>query len=351
MCRNRRKAGESGSATGGSDAMRNAGRPQHLLWRTVKTHAARTILAIALMAFACFPCTLAYAGEETLDVSDESIERALASYSSFWDVKSYDLPEGHDWYIEFSAYPGCTFNGEIQFRCLTCNAGIYKVIPARGHKWSEWETTQEATCTEEGSQTRTCSVCGATESQSIEPLGHDWGDWTVETEAAPGVEGSQVRTCSRCGAVDREIIAALPVDPNDDPSSNSDPTPSTSSVNAATSSSSAPVRTAGSGNAVVDAVAVPAESVQDPSESLVALSYDAPGIPSPVSAGGTADTLAPHQGVVIAVLVVDAAAIVAYVVVGRPLNAQAKWVRDRREKAIDNLSSRDADGNGKGASK
>ncbi len=53
--------------------------------------------------------------------------------------------------------------------CLDCGKLIAKgeVIPAKGHQWSEWTVTKEATCFADGEKTRTCSVCGETETEVI----------------------------------------------------------------------------------------------------------------------------------------------------------------------------------------
>ncbi len=53
--------------------------------------------------------------------------------------------------------------------CLDCGKLIAKgeVIPAKGHQWSDWSVTKEATCFEAGEKTRTCTVCGETETEEI----------------------------------------------------------------------------------------------------------------------------------------------------------------------------------------
>lgn len=163
----------------------------------------------------------------------------------------------------------CTAAGSITYwtcsicgKCFADEAGTAEiaeadtVIPATGHAWSEWVTTEDGT-----TMTRTCANCGATEAVPtdgtkvhvdtvaatctttgnpeywysadadgtvlyfadaegktqiaeadtvIPAAGHTWGDWEVTTEPAFGVEGERTRTCS-CGETETAAIPALTV--------------------------------------------------------------------------------------------------------------------------------------------
>lgn len=78
--------------------------------------------------------------------------------------------------------------------------------PAHTHSYSEWVTTQNATCTVPGTQTRTCS-CGDTQTQTISAQGHKYGNWTTTKNATCTSSGVQSRSCA-CGDIQTQTIAA-----------------------------------------------------------------------------------------------------------------------------------------------
>ena len=172
----------------------------------------------------------------------------------------------------------CIENGNIEYwHCSVCgkffsdSAGTEEieekdtVITAKGHNWTEWKTTKEATEEEEGIETRTClndeshkeertipklnhvhdlvktdakeanctedgnteywtcSKCGrlysdaegttvtTAEKVTIKATGHDWNEWTVQKEATEDEEGLEVRTCKNDPSHKEErSIAKLP---------------------------------------------------------------------------------------------------------------------------------------------
>ena len=172
----------------------------------------------------------------------------------------------------------CIENGNIEYwHCSVCgkffsdSAGTEEieekdtVITAKGHNWTEWKTTKEATEEEEGIETRTClndeshkeertipklnhvhdlvktdakeanctedgnteywtcSKCGrlysdaegttvtTAEKVTIKATGHDWNEWTVQKEATEDEEGLEVRTCKNDPSHKEERnIAKLP---------------------------------------------------------------------------------------------------------------------------------------------
>lgn len=57
----------------------------------------------------------------------------------------------------------CTQAGVRTYSCTTCSVTRTEVIPAAGHKWSEWTFSADQTA-----QTRSCSSCHATESREVE---------------------------------------------------------------------------------------------------------------------------------------------------------------------------------------
>ncbi len=90
--------------------------------------------------------------------------------------------------------------------CLDCGKLIAKgkVVPAKGHQWSEWTVTKEATCTEKGEETRTCSVCNETETREAEAHGHK----TTDTVVAPTctADGYTEHVCDICGESWRDTV-------------------------------------------------------------------------------------------------------------------------------------------------
>ena len=62
--------------------------------------------------------------------------------------------------------------------CSVCGHDIAKgeTVPAAGHSWGAWDTTEPATCEKDGLETRACEACGEEETRSVPALGHDWGE-------------------------------------------------------------------------------------------------------------------------------------------------------------------------------
>lgn len=109
-------------------------------------------------------------------------------------VKSEPIPAlDHDFSVAVNEVPAtCTEGGTTGgWKCSRCEAtkGVEK-IPATGHSFGDWETTQKADCTTAGVKTRACQNpgCTATETKDIPALGHDWTK-----------KDSANHECTRCG--------------------------------------------------------------------------------------------------------------------------------------------------------
>lgn len=109
-------------------------------------------------------------------------------------VKSEPIPAlDHDFSVAVNEVPAtCTEGGSTGgWKCSRCEAtkGVEK-IPAIGHSFGDWETTQEAACTTAGVKTRACQNpgCTAIETKDIPALGHDWTK-----------KDSADHECTRCG--------------------------------------------------------------------------------------------------------------------------------------------------------
>ena len=145
----------------------------------------------------------------------------------------------------------CTATGYTVSICSRCKKeiGTRTVIPAKGHRWGNWETDEEAKCEVDGKKHRTCTACGAREDAVITKLGHKsngeiirkdptctedgytvpkcyrcgaevgtrtvikashkWGDWKTKEEPGCKTPGTKCRICSRCGESEEATIPAL----------------------------------------------------------------------------------------------------------------------------------------------
>ena len=104
----------------------------------------------------------------------------------------------------------CTSDGWKEYTwCDVCGERFnFEAIPAKGHRWSEFKVTKEATCTEDGSRERVCEVCDKKDVQVIPALGHTWTAFKVTKAATCTEDGSQERTCTVCGAKEVQVIPA-----------------------------------------------------------------------------------------------------------------------------------------------
>ncbi len=104
----------------------------------------------------------------------------------------------------------CTEAGvEDTVKCKECGYVVSGggVIPAQGHKMSNWTQTKAPTCEDKGEETRNCTVCGKNpETRSVAALGHKFGAWTVKTAATCTANGVETRTCT-CGKSETRDIA------------------------------------------------------------------------------------------------------------------------------------------------
>ena len=98
--------------------------------------------------------------------------------------------------------PTCTEDGSTEGAyCPLCGEMLKKieVIPATGHRFSDWQIAKPASCTEDGEHARTCH-CGARETKKIPARGtHIPGQWTTAKEATEYAEGLKVKKCVVCG--------------------------------------------------------------------------------------------------------------------------------------------------------
>ena len=116
--------------------------------------------------------------------------------------------KGHSYAASYTIdkYATCTESGSKSRHCTVCGAKTdITTIPATGHDFWGWVTTQEPTCTESGVQTRYCSYCDATETRVVDALGHSY-DKIVTVPPTAFSEGYTEYICSRCGQSYRDNI-------------------------------------------------------------------------------------------------------------------------------------------------
>ena len=146
--------------------------------------------------------------------------------------------------------PTCTEDGAIIKKCKDCGKELEKnVVPATGHKWSEytkpakdcipgekglkclncgetkdvtvvkapkdhvagdWKVTKAPTCTEKGEEAKSCTVCSKVlETREVAALGHKAGEYTQTKAPTCTEKGEEVSKCTVCNAVvdTREVAA------------------------------------------------------------------------------------------------------------------------------------------------
>ena len=89
-------------------------------------------------------------------------------------ARTKDIPvSDHKIVADSAVEPSCLGEGKTEgSHCSICGT-VFKsqeTLPAKGHSFSDWKTTKEATALSEGVQSRRCSVCGKTENASLPKL-------------------------------------------------------------------------------------------------------------------------------------------------------------------------------------
>ncbi len=143
----------------------------------------------------------------------------------------------------------CTTDGLTEgIKCAVCEEVItaQEIVPALGHVYGEWVTTEAATCTEVGKERCECDRCDHFETREIAPtghsykavvtaptcteqgyttytcycgdsyvdsyvnaLGHKFGEWTQTKVPTCTETGLERRDCERCNYVETREIAPV----------------------------------------------------------------------------------------------------------------------------------------------
>ncbi len=120
--------------------------------------------------------------------------------------------------------PGCTEPGEMTYVAEFKNPayGTQKTkaeIAPNGHRWSDWEITEEATSEKDGKRSRTCKLCGEVEEQIISHEGHEHQPLQkVDAKAATCEENGQEEfwMCELCGKYFADEKGMVPIDKIDE---------------------------------------------------------------------------------------------------------------------------------------
>ncbi len=119
---------------------------------------------------------------------------------------------GHDIVIDSAVSATCTETGLTEGKhCTRCYYRVsQKITPALGHTETFTEYV-EATCTETGLSTgKVCSVCSEViiPQQVIPAKGHSYTGWITTSEATCEANGKKIKLCS-CGIFEEETIPAI----------------------------------------------------------------------------------------------------------------------------------------------
>ena len=89
-----------------------------------------------------------------------------------------------------------------------CEVCLSPYISATGHKMTNYESDNNATCTQDGTKTARCQNDGCGESKTIpdegSKLGHNFINYTPNGDANCTSVGTRTATCSRCTATDTQ---------------------------------------------------------------------------------------------------------------------------------------------------
>ena len=123
---------------------------------------------------------------------------------------------GHKWNSTYTVdkEAKCKEDGEESIHCSVCNAintSTVRSIPAKGHAYSNWKVTKNATCTTEGSKEKVCANCGDKVTETIKAKGHKWNStYTVDKEAKCKEDGEESIHCSVCNAINTSTVRSIP---------------------------------------------------------------------------------------------------------------------------------------------
>ncbi len=119
------------------------------------------------------------------------------------DKKGHDYGE---WKITKEATE--TSTGTRQRTCSTCSAKDTETISKLTHAEKTYKKTSKAvTCTENGEEQELCEYCNKViKSTVVEAKGHSFTPWTITQNASRDTIGKKEQTCSTCGYVNSQTF-------------------------------------------------------------------------------------------------------------------------------------------------
>lgn len=135
-----------------------------------------------------------------------------------------DVEITEDITFDVTKAPTCTEPGELTYVAEFKNPayGTQKKkaeVAPNGHRWSDWETVEEATVEKDGKRSRTCKLCGEVEEQIISHEGHEHQPLQkVDALAATCVQNGQEEfwKCELCGKYFADEKGMVPIDKIDE---------------------------------------------------------------------------------------------------------------------------------------
>ena len=109
---------------------------------------------------------------------------------------------GHKWSEYTKAAKDC-IPGEKGLKCLNCGAtkDVTVVKAPKDHTAGEYTQTKAPTCTEKGEEVSKCTVCGKVlNTREVAAKGHTAGEWITVRQPSASQEGKMIQKCTVCGA-------------------------------------------------------------------------------------------------------------------------------------------------------
>lgn len=116
-----------------------------------------------------------------------------------------DEATGHDFEIDIVKESTCADEGYSEGVCRECGLVTRETFPLLDHSWKDSHILEEATCTRDGSMRIYCTMCGISSTKVLKK-GHLYSAWQVTEEATDRTEGTRMRECERCGKTEKETF-------------------------------------------------------------------------------------------------------------------------------------------------
>ena len=109
---------------------------------------------------------------------------------------------GHKW-SEYTKPAKDCIPGEKGLKCLNCGAtkDVTVVKATKDHTAGEYTQTKAPTCTEKGEEVSKCTVCNAVvDTREVAAKGHTAGEWITVRQPSASQNGKMIQKCTVCGA-------------------------------------------------------------------------------------------------------------------------------------------------------